>query len=228
MSSKKCDYADLPSCVAEDARVLVAQPVAPGTNFELWKNNSMEIYESLTFPNKSQALYCGRSPDEGGEWAKTAGARRALLEEFLSDDFSHVLWIDSDLYKVPPDIIEQLLNISLDSAVAPYVYLEDNNWWPYKRFYDITGFVDNKGDDFDHQAPHNRASGDVTAYVRSAGTCCLVPAEWHREIKYDPHSPKMEHLDFFDKARAENHKVIATPEIEVIHAFLPKYGESFH
>jgi hypothetical protein len=227
MSSKKNKETEIEEKWS-DIKVLVAQPIAPGFNLKLWEDHANRIYRSFTFANKTQALYPKRVSGAGGRWATTARARQNLLDEFLDEEVTHVFWIDSDIIEIPPDSIERLLALAPDSAVAPYVYLEENPWWPYKRFYDITGFVDKDGADFDYRAPHNRASGDVTAYVRSAGTCYLVPAQWHREIEYDPHSPKMEHLDFFDKVRAQNHKVIATPEVEVIHAFLPKYGESFH
>ena len=207
---------------------MVAQPIAPGSNQGFWEGHATRIYKSLTFPNKVQALYPERVSRTGGPWAATARARQNLLDRFLDKEITHVFWIDSDIISVPPDCIERLLAVSADSAVAPYVYLEENHWWPYKRFYDITGFVDEGGEDFDYKAPYNRASGDVTTQVRSVGTCYMVPAPWHREIKYNPQSPQMEHLAFFDEARSQDRKILATPEIEVVHAFLPKYGESFH
>jgi GT2 family glycosyltransferase len=151
-----------------------------------------------------------------------------LIDEYLNEDHTHVLWIDADVVDIDPDIIEKLLNISQDSVVAPYVFLEDNNYWPYKRFYDLSCFIDANGEEFNYFPLYNRDSRDKKAEVQSVGTCFLAPAHIHRSIKYDPFSEEIEHVDFFSKARAKGIKIYTDPSIEIRHAFLPKYGESFH
>tara|TARA_R110000824_G_scaffold311983_1_gene499108 strand:- start:103 stop:744 length:642 start_codon:yes stop_codon:yes gene_type:complete len=209
-------------------KVLVAQPVNPNVNLELWEKNANSIYASLTFGNKTQGLFKEKVSREGGKWARTSRSRQMLIDEYLNEDHTHVLWIDADVVDIDPDIIEKLLNISQDSVVAPYVFLEDNNYWPYKRFYDLSCFIDANGEEFNYFPLYNRDSRDKKAEVESVGTCFLAPAHIHRSIKYDPFSEEIEHVNFFSKARAKGIKIYADPSIEIRHAFLPKYGESFH
>jgi len=133
-----------------------------------------------------------------------------------------------DVVEWAPNIIEKLVGVSHEAVVAPYVFIEDNEWWLFKRFYDISCFRDVEGNEFDYKPPYNRATGDKTTTVSSVGTVFLVPARFHREIEYDPYYESNEHIFFFDKVRERGGRVIATPEVEVRHAFLPKYGEAFH
>ena len=209
-------------------KVLVAQPVAPTFNQGLWRENANKIFNSLTFPNKVQGLFEKRVSSEGGKFARHARVRNELLEEYLTDDITHVLWFDVDVVEWPEDIVEKLLAVTTEQVVAPYVYIEDNDWWLFKRFYDISCFRDGAGREFDYKPPYNREVGDKTTEVNCVGTVFLVPAGLHREIAYDPYFESNEHIFFFDKVREIGHNVIATPKVEVRHAFLPKYGESFH
>ena len=50
--------------------------------------------------------------------------------------------MDVDIIDYPFDIIEKLLSISDKDIVAPYVFIEDNDWWKWKRSYDIDCFID--------------------------------------------------------------------------------------
>ena len=211
-----------------DCKVLVAQPVAPNFNKDLWRNNANKIFNSLTFPNKIQGLFEKAVSSEGGKFGRHARVRNELLEEYLTEDITHVLWFDVDVVEWDSDIIEKLLKVSSDEVVAPYVYIEDNEWWLFKRFYDISCFRDLEGKEFDYKPPYNQHVGDTTTEVSCVGTVFMVPADIHREIQYDPYYESNEHIFFFNEARKRGRRVIATPEVEVRHAFLPKYGESFH
>ena len=211
-----------------DFKVLVAQPVAPTFNKHLWKKNANKIFDSLTFNQKVQGLFEKPVIAKGGKFARHARVRNELLEEYLTDDITHVLWFDVDVVEWPDNIIEKLLGVSKEEVVAPYVYIEDNDWWLFKRFYDISCFRDMSGEEFDYKPPYNRQVGDKTSDVSCVGTVFMVPADLHREIKYDPYYESNEHIFFFNEARKRGHRVIATPDVEVRHAFLPKYGESFH
>jgi hypothetical protein len=220
----------------KDFKVLIAQPVAPNKNCNLWTQNCNKIFTSLTFQNKVHGIYAERVSGEGGPYARHARVRNNIISKFLKDDFTHVLWFDSDVVEWDSDIVEKLLAVSCEDVVAPYVFIEDNDWWPFKRFYDISGFRDLNGEKFDYKPPfYNKLKGDITTEVQSVGTVCLVPASFHRKIPYDPNyidlkDPKdgIEHNFFFNQVRALGGKVIATPTIEVRHAFLPKYGENFY
>ena len=136
--------------------------------------------------------------------------------------------MDSDIVEYPFDIIEKLLSISTTEVVAPYVYIEDNHWWPWKRFYDIDGFIDSNGIKFDFKPPYNKSNGDVKTEVNSVGTCFIIPAHLHKKVSYDINDKRLDHVPFFEKVRGLGHRIIVEPNIEIRHAFLPKYGENFH
>lgn len=213
----------------KDFKVLVAQPVAPNGNLNMWRSNCEKIFESLTFENKVHGLYCDKVSGEGAKFARHARVRNNLLDQFLDDSITHVLWFDADVVEWPKDIIEKIFEISTSEVVAPYVFIEDNEWWPFKRFYDISCFRDLDGNEFDYKPPfYNSKNGDVTSEVSCVGTVFMVPADLHRKFSYDPYFESNEHIFFFNKVIDSGRKVIATPEIEVRHAFLPKYGENFH
>lgn len=210
-------------------KILVAQPVNPNINLSLWEDNANKIFQSLNFKNKKQAIFKDRVSGDGGPYARHARVRNNIISKFLKDDFTHVLWFDSDVVEWDPDIIEKLLAVSSTDVVAPYVFLEDNDWWLFKRFYDISCFRDLDGNEFDYKPPfYNSKNGDVTSEVSCVGTVFMVPADLHRKFTYDPYFKSNEHIFFFNKVINSGRKVIATPDIEVRHAFLPKYGESFH
>ena len=192
-------------------KVLVAQPVNPKKNLALWRENAGKIFQSLTFRNKVQGLYDGAVSGEGGPYARHARVRNKIIEDFLDDTITHVLWFDSDVVEWDEDIIQKLMKISIDDVVAPYVFIEDNDWWPFKRFYDISGFRDASGEKFSYKPPfYNKFSGDITADVNSVGTVFLIPAGFHRKISYDPlhtdpddPSGGIEHNFFFKSVRNE-------------------------
>jgi len=213
----------------KDFKVLVAQPVAPNGNYNFWKQNCNKIFHSLNFDNKIQGLYGDKVSDEGSKFARHARARNNLIKKFLDETITHVLWFDADVVEWDVDIIDKLFRISTVDVVAPYVFIEDNDWWPFKRFYDISCFRDLNGEEFDYKPPfYNRKNGDCTTEVSCVGTVFMVPADFHRKISYDPYYEGNEHIYFFNQVRSSGGKVIATPEVEVSHAFLPKYGENFH
>ena len=215
--------------MTDEMKILVAQPVGPGDNHGYWKKNAVKIFESLTFPNKVQGILEETVSGEGGAFARHARVRNRVIEKFLQDDITHVLWFDSDVVSWDPDIIEKLLKISTTEVVAPYVFIEDNDWWKFKRFYDISCFRDLNGEEFNYKPPfYNSRDGDVTSKVSCVGTVFMVPSHFHKKIKYNPNYESNEHIFFFNEVRSLGGSVIATPDVEVRHAFLPKYGENFH
>jgi len=209
-------------------KILVPQLISPSGASFYWKKNAENIFNNLTFENKVR--YVNSSYIEGNEhkYAKYVKLRNQILEESLNEDYTHVFWMDVDIIEYPYDIIEKLLSISDKDIVAPYVFIEDNDWWEWKRFYDIDCFIDSKGIKFDYKPPYNISDGDIKTEVASVGTCFLIPAEVHKKIQYDINYTKNEHILFFEKARQMGYKIIADPNIEIKHAFLPKYGENFH
>jgi len=211
-----------------EIKVLVPQLISPKGAWFFWKQNAENIFNNLTFKNKHRAIYDGYIEGNEHRYSKLIRLRNKIIEENLTDDYTHVFWMDSDIVEYPFDIIEKLLSISTTEVVAPYVYIEDNDWWPWKRFYDIDGFIDSNGIKFDFKSPYNKSNGDVKTEVNSVGTCFITPAHLHRKISYDINDKRLDHVPFFEKVRGLGHRIIVEPNIEIRHAFLPKYGENFH
>jgi hypothetical protein len=209
-------------------KILIPQLISPhGASF-YWRQNAENIFNNLTFKNKVK--YVNDKYIEGDEhrYSKLKKLRNQIIKESLTDDFTHVFWMDVDIVEYPFDIIEKMLSVSSVDIVAPYVFIEDNPWWPWKRFYDIDGFIDSNNTKFNFVPPYNPSEGDVKTNVNSVGTCFLIPAEIHKKISYDINDTRLDHVGFFEKARNLGYKILVDPAIEVKHAFLPKYGEQFH
>lgn len=211
-----------------DYKILVPQLISPKGAWFLWEKNAINIFNNLTFKNKYRCAFNGYLDGPEHKYSKYVKLRNKILEDNLTKDYTHVFWMDVDIIEYPFDIIEKLLKISDKDIVAPYVFIEDNDWWPWKRFYDIDCFIDSKGIKFDYKPPYNRSDGDIKTEINSVGTCFLIPAEIHRNIKYDINDNRNEHVSFFEKSKKLGYKVIVDPSIELKHAFLPKYGENFH
>lgn len=209
-------------------KVLIPQLISPKGAWFFWKQNAENIFNNLTFKNKSRAVHDGYIGGDEHRYANIIKLRNKIIQENLTDEHTHVFWMDVDIVEYPFDIIEKLLSISTTEVVAPYVYIEDNNWWPWKRFYDISCFIDSKGIGFDYKSPYNTSDGDIRTEVNSVGTCFITPAHLHKKISYDINDERIDHVPFFEKVRGLGRRIIVEPKIEIKHAFLPKYGESFH
>lgn len=209
-------------------KILVPQLISPyGASF-YWRQNAENIFNNLTFKNKVRCVNSDYIETNEHRYSKISKLRNKIIEDNLTDEYTHVFWMDVDIVEYPFDIIEKLLAISTTSVIAPYVYIEDNEWWPWKRFYDIDGFIDKNNIKFNFKPPYNQSETDIQTTVNSVGTCFLIPAHIHKKISYDIYDKRLDHVAFFEKARNLGYKIIAAPSIEIRHAFLPKYGENFH
>jgi hypothetical protein len=217
-------------------KVLVPQLFHSKTS-QVWKDNAQKIWESLTFKNKERAIL--DSDEDAGnsnsQYARIAKARNRVIDDNLKDDHTHVFWMDVDVVKYPKNIIEQLAHFKAEGTIAPYVFIEDNKMWPFKRFYDITAFIRMDGREFDWQTPfceddpYMLVEDKIANRVLCVGTCFLMDANIYRKgCRYDPMDGRTEHLGLFEQGAKLGYKVFATPDVEVSHAFLPKYGEGFH
>jgi hypothetical protein len=204
--------------------ILLLRPDA----LQCWIDNAKKIEKSLTYKNNEIVYFSKKVSSEGGKFAKEARAREEAITELLKPHHTHVFWIDTDVVEYPNDIIEQLMELDSENCISPYVFIEDNQWWPFKRFYDISCFVTKEGKDFNYFPPYTDKDHLEKQEVKSIGTCMLINAEVYRSgCKYDPFDERNEHIPFFEQALKNNFKVIAAPKIEVRHAFLPKYGVNF-
>jgi hypothetical protein len=206
---------------------LLLRPNGP----EAWVKNAERIKNNLTFENKEIVYYDEDVPRYQSLYAAEANARNRALDKHLKDDHTHVFWIDTDIIENDDDIIEKLLELSTEDVVAPYVYLEDNEVWSYKRFYDTDGFIDRNYNHFSDKQPYiNYALGEKLQEVKSVGACYIIPAHIYKKgLRYDPWKTSregVEHMTLFEQMR-DICKVYATPTVEIRHAFLPKYGVNF-
>ncbi len=208
---------------------LLLRPNGP----KVWVENAEKIKNKLTYEDKEVVIFDEEVPSYQSKFAAEANARNAVIDKHLKDEHTHVFWIDTDIVEFNEDIIEMLSTIpNLNPAkdiVAPYVFLEDNEAWDFKRFYDISCFIDNGGDCFDYKEPYNPFPAGAPAIpCRCVGTCFLMPASIYKMgVRYDPFDERNEHIPFFAEAKERGFGVWATPLVEIRHAFLPKYGINF-
>lgn len=204
--------------------ILLLRPDA----LQCWIDNAKKIEKSLTYKNNEIVYFCEKVSSEGGKFAKEARARQEAIEKFLKPHHTHVFWIDTDVVEYPNNIIEQLLHLDCKNCISPFVFLEDNQWWQFKRFYDISCFITKEGKDFYFAPPYSDDDVSEKSEVKSIGTCILLNADIYRYgCKYDPFDERNEHIPFFEQVLKNGYKVYATPKIEIKHAFLPKYGVNF-
>lgn len=128
---------------------------------------------------------------------------------------SHVLLIDSDLVKIPHDLI-QLLKKQNKDIIAPYPWVK-NHVPPL--FYDSMIFRVN-GKRFHPLLP---PTSKETMKVDSVGTCFLVRSKIFKEIPYrNPYTA----MPFCNDARAKGYGVWADPRIKVWHLDITRLGIS--
>jgi len=219
-----------PSRRRQEPYVLVATPARPETK-EVFTIRSEVLYGRLTYPRRERAFVNDAVASVPGlKCGRHAAARNLLLEQYLRPCHTHVLWMDVDLMKVPNDLIENLLDVTATDIVAPHIYVEkvrqdkgpsfENGGW----FYDTGAFIKD-GRSRDMWKPELPGLQQMD----SVGCCYMVPAEIYRKgCRYSPVGDEIEHLSFCRQAREMGYKVWATEDVQVEHAYLPKYGETWH
>ena len=213
-------------------RVLVAVPYRRNTPSRFVAQTRAH-FAGLTFARRELAMMANELQDGSRRYGPNAMARNLLLTEHLRDDFSHVLWLDVDLVKVPPDLIERLAGVSETDIVAPFVFVErikpgepshQNGGW----FYDTGGFV-RKGEHAHEFPPHFWGYNGGAVELDSVGCCYLVPADvYRRGCRYEPVGDDVEHVSMMAEARALGYRIWATDAVQVEHAYLPLYGVAWH
>lgn len=215
--------------------VLVATPARLTTPRELAQRHE-QLVHSLTYAGGMEwRLFYNEQAASFERYEPNATARNMLLERYLRDWHEWVFWLDVDIIELPDDIIQRLITISEahDGAiVAPLVWMErihegpptfQNGGW----FYDTGGFIDANGDHADFE--HGIAGNGQVVEMQSVGCVYVVPAWLYRRgLRYRPERGQVEHVSFCKAARELGTKVLATREISVTHAYLPKYGERWH
>jgi len=212
--------------------VLVATPARPATA-PVFLTMSESIYDSLTYGRRERA-FCDDplpvSANGTGKYAGHAASRNRLIDLFLTDGHTHVLWLDVDLVTVPANLIERLLAISSEEIVAPHIYVERvdparpssfrNGGW----FYDTGAFIQ-RGQTRHMWNPNLPGLQEMD----SVGCCYLAPAALYRTgARYAPEGDEIEHLSLMRQAKERGYRILTTDSILVEHCYLPKYGEPWH
>jgi hypothetical protein len=158
--------------------------------------------------------FCPEQGD-GRPFSGHAAARNAMLDLYLRDEHTHILWIDADLVEYPVDLASRLHALDPEGIIAPLPLVEGTN-----RLYDVYGFVDSKGRRMEKPYPPYPVGP-----MQSVGTCYLAPASlYHAGARYDPTEGHTEHYSVCKLAP----RVSSTDQVIVYHADLPKYGEAWH
>jgi hypothetical protein len=105
--------------------------------------------------------------DRAARWARVGNACFDLIPEHL--DYSHVVWLESDLC-FPPDLFQRLLSHNVD-VVAPIIWLGGH-------FYDTWGFRDLNGRRWTNNAPYHPQYRPMSLMeMGSVGSCVLFRRE---------------------------------------------------
>jgi len=213
-------------------QVLVAVPYRRNTPEQFIAQTRMN-FASMTFADRKLVMMRNEFHDSGRRYGANAMARNRLIDMFLRDEYTHVLWVDVDLVHVPRDLIERLAEVSQSDIVAPFVFVErvrpgppshQNGGW----FYDTGGFVRN-GEHASEFPPHFAGYRGWALEMESVGTCYLAPAEvYRRGCRYEPVGDDVEHVSMMAEARALGYRIWAMDAVQVTHAYLPKYGVAWH
>ena len=156
-----------------------------------------------------------------GRLADLAILRNSMIDKHLVQGYSHVLWIDADVFYTPVDVI-QLMQIE-NSIVAPAVYMDGH----YPRWYDVFGFIHNGLPA--RVIPPHFDSPDTIIDVESVGTMYVIPANVFRlGGRYADHPQWVEHYSLCEAARELGYGCKVRMDVPVFHCHLPDVGEAWH
>lgn len=162
-------------------------------------------------------------------FVKLATLRNHLIMESLEDE-EYVLFVDSDVVKMPPSLLRSLLAVDAEIA-APMVYIENFREYNDTYFYDTLAFLGDDNRNFDHTYPYVpglRTLPTLPIYIGSVGTCYLVDSKVFRAgVKYQGSDTLSEQVGFCQRARAAGFRIAVAPDVEVLHCNFELYGEEF-
>lgn len=226
--------------MVELGTVLVATPYRVSTNPKLVAR-ARELFQCLTWPPRVHALYpndYGYSPD----YSSNARARNDVIEKWIvpaAGGYSHVLWIDVDIERIPDDLIERLHAYGQQhgaEVIAPRVMV---HWLESKPardlWYDIGGFVQDG-----HWVSQTEPYFDFDRALDSVGACYLIPADvflphavngemrpgarFAPGFTFHPNRMDIEHYSVMHAARAMGYTIRCNPEATAWHAYLPAWS----
>lgn len=167
-----------------------------------------------------------------------ARARNLLLMSALMGDEDYVLWMDSDLRSVPPDLIQQMIYVNKDVVTASCLFRENNG---RLRIYDKNSWretaeslqrqrklpqqqlvVEGYGASLRVYLPHLQGEGKRVVSIDGVGGCSLmIKAECHRNGLYFPEKLFQRHIETEGLAKMAKHMgygVYGLPFLNVFHS----------
>ncbi len=151
-----------------------------------------------------------------------------LCNEFkkLYEGEEFVLFPDTDVVKIRPNLLKELVKLNLD-IVAPYVWIENSN---PRQFFDTYVFR-YSGQRFDKLVINGKLydawhppflDKKEPVELDSVGTFILIKGKVFQEVDWENPAP---HYQFCKNARKKGYKVYACPWLEIEHADVLKDGE---
>lgn len=150
-----------------------------------------------------------------------ARARNLLLKSALGDE-DFVLWMDSDLRSVPPDLIQQMIYVNKDVVTASCLFREnsgrlriyDKNSWReteeslqrQRKLPQQQLVVEGYGASLRVYLPHLRGEGKREVSIDGVGGCSLmIKAECHRKGLNFPEKLFQRHIETEGLAKMAKH-----------------------
>jgi len=161
------------------------------------------------------------NPEISNRYDKLAHLRNLVVDAHYHaalEGPDYLLWIDSDVVKVPPSLIKDLKKYDAP-VIAPSVYIEGTS-----QFYDTFAFRYPSGQRF----PAWGISHKGLIEVGSVGTCYMVASRLYSQSRLRYHGDDSEHATFCKQVRKLGERVYVDFNVKIEHANLPKWGKSFH
>ena len=168
-------------------------------------------------------------------WSKVAVVRNQILDDGLWRHFSHMLWIDADVVKFPPTIIEDLLAANSLGVAAPVDIIEGT-----QTFHDWAAFIYQGRDHIYPECRDNLPGRNIrieppyfptreaVTLMDCVGTVTLVNTEIYASgARYEDHPAFTDHYPICKAARDMGRGVCVARNCIVEHANLPWYGEKW-
>jgi len=215
--------------------ILVLQPTRP-VNPPALRARADALLAGMLAANPQYTFEIHQDTDEmdisllhPSRYARHAAIRNHMLDAYLTDKHTHVLWIDSDLVDYPADLPTMLLAAEGD-IVAPLALLDPSparlsRFISPMRFYDIGGFIE-RGHRANLHPPFFVQQGPVIE-LDCVGCCYIAPAALYRAgVRYRPaHTDYyVEHWSVMQAAQRRGYRIVALTDIAAVHAWLPDYG----
>jgi len=173
-----------------------------------------------------------REPAQPGDrtaWSRVTRIRNRLLDSLEWQRFTHVIWIDADLWWYPPHLPTLLIGANPGGITAPMVDVDDMP----RHFYDTAAFTID-GVHFKHADPwcdaeRWRQQTERFAEVDSVGCVYSVSTDVYRAgARHEDHPTNTDHWPICCKAREMGRQVLVDRFTWVQHANLPRFGEAWH